>query len=119
MANVRYDRMAEEIKKVVSEIVREMKDPRITDMTTIMNVDVTNDLKWAKVRVSVYDKDDSVRTAAVAALNSASGFIAREVGRRMDIRALPRFSFELDNSIEYSVHISKILDELHEGKKPE
>ncbi len=119
MANIRYDRMAEEIKKTVSEIVRDMKDPRITDMTTIMDVSVTNDLKWAKVKVSVYDKDDAVRKDAVAALNAASGFIAREVGRRMDIRALPRFSFELDNSIEYSVHISEIINRLNTAKRPE
>ncbi|MEG1547195.1 MAG: 30S ribosome-binding factor RbfA [Clostridia bacterium] len=117
MPNVRYDRMAEEIKKVMSEIVREMKDPRITIMTTIMNVDVTNDLKWAKVRVSVYDKSDKVREEAVVALNNASGFIAREIGRRMDIRSLPKFKFELDNSIEYSVHISKLIDELNKPRK--
>lgn len=61
MASVRYDRINEEIKKALSEIVREMKDPRISPMTTIMLVEATNDLKLAKVRVSVYDKDDSVR----------------------------------------------------------
>lgn len=119
MAKIRYDRIAEEIKKTVSEIVREMKDPRVTDMTTIMDVSVTNDLKYAKVRVSVYDKDDNVRREAVAALNGASGFIAREVGRRMDIRSLPKFTFELDNSIEYSVHIAKLIDEINGGKKTE
>ena len=56
MASVRYDRINEEIKKALSEIVREMKDPRISPMTTIMLVEATNDLKLAKVRVSVYDK---------------------------------------------------------------
>ena len=61
MANVRYDRINEEVKKAISEIVREMKDPRISPMTTIMSAEVTNDLKQAKVRVSVYDSDDAKR----------------------------------------------------------
>ncbi|MFR7610785.1 MAG: 30S ribosome-binding factor RbfA [Christensenellaceae bacterium] len=80
MASVRYDRINEEIKKALSEIVREMKDPRISPMTTIMLVEATNDLKLAKVRVSVYDKDDSVRKETVAQLNRAEGFIARGLG---------------------------------------
>ena len=100
MASVRYDRINEEIKKVLSEIVREMKDPRISPMTTIMLVEATNDLKLAKVRVSVYDKDDS------------EGFIARELGRRIDIRRIPTLKFTLDDSIEYSVHISEIINKL-------
>ena len=66
MASVRYDRINEEIKKALSEIVREMKDPRISPMTTIMLVEATNDLKLAKVRVSVYDKDDSKRNRCSA-----------------------------------------------------
>ena len=112
MASVRYDRINEEIKKALSEIVREMKDPRISPMTTIMLVEATNDLKLAKVRVSVYDKDDSVRKETVAQLNRAEGFIARELGRRIDIRRIPTLKFTLDDSIEYSVHISEIINKL-------
>lgn len=110
--SIRYERMNEEIKKAISEIIKEMKDPRLSDMTTIMSVDVTNDLKQAKVMVSVYDKDDAVRNASVEALNHGSGFITRELGRRVQLRALPKLIFKLDNSIEYSVHISEILNSL-------
>lgn len=99
-------------QKALSEIVREMKDPRISPMTTIMLVEATNDLKLAKVRVSVYDKDDSVRKETVAQLNRAEGFIARELGRRIDIRRIPTLKFTLDDSIEYSVHISEIINKL-------
>ena len=81
-------------------------------MTTIMLVEATNDLKLAKVRVSVYDKDDSVRKETVAQLNRAEGFIARELGRRIDIRRIPTLKFTLDDSIEYSVHISEIINKL-------
>lgn len=114
--SVRYERLGEEIKKTLSEIVRELKDPRVSDMTTILLVQVTNDLKYAKARVSVYDEDKKAREEAVAALNSASGFIAREVGKRMDIRAIPKFTFILDNSIEYSVYIAKLIEEMNKNK---
>ena len=98
--SIRYERMNEEIKKTISEIIKDMKDPRVSDMTTIMSVDVTNDLKQAKVLVSVYDKDDEVRRGTVEALNHGSGFITRELGKRMQLRALPKLNFKLDNSID-------------------
>lgn len=105
--------MSEELKRVISEILQEMNDPRISPMTSIMSVEVTQDLMWATARVSVYDKDDELRKETVATLNHASGFITREVGKRIQIRRLPQIKFILDNSIEYSVHISKIIDELN------
>ena len=117
MANVRYDRINEEVKKAISEIVREMKAPRISPMTTIMSAEVTNDLKQAKVRVSVYDSDDAVREASVAALNRAAGFIRHELRTHNELRALPQLKFTLDNSIEYSVHIAQILNDLNKDKK--
>lgn len=112
MPSVRYDRINEEIKKALSEIVRDMKDPRISPMTTILMVEATNDLKLAKVKVSVYDKDDAVRKETVAQLNRAEGFIARELGKRIDIRRIPTLKFNLDDSIEYAVHIAEIIDRL-------
>ena len=112
--SVRNQRLNEELKKTISDILRDLRDPRVTDMVTIMSAEVTNDLKWAKVMVSVYDPSEAARADAVAALNSANGFIAREIGRRMQIRRLPLLKFVLDSSIEYSVHISKIIAGLHE-----
>lgn len=112
MASVRYDRINEEIKKALSEIIREMKDPRIAPMTTVMRALATNDLKLCKVYISVYDKNDDARKETVAQLNRAEGFIAREVGRRIELRRIPEFKFILDDSIEYSVRISEILDKL-------
>ena len=107
--SVRYQRMNEEIKKTLAQIV---------------GVEVTNDLKQAKVKVSVYDKEQAPREESVNALNGAEGFIAREVGRRMQLRALPKFKFLLDDSIAYSVHISQVIDSLgikkdSEGKDEE
>lgn len=110
---MRYDRISEEIKKGISEIIRELKDPRISEMTTIMSAEATSDLTLCKVRVSVYSQSQKAREDSVAALNHASGFIARELRNRIDIRRVPKLRFELDDSIAYSVHISKILDGLN------
>ena len=117
MPSVRYDRINEELKKALSEIVREMKDPRISPMTPILRVEATNDLKLAKVKVSVYDKSDDVRKETVAQLNRAEGFIARELGKRVDIRRIPTLKFTLDDSIEYAVHISEIINQLNSERK--
>ncbi len=119
MGTFRSDRMNEEVKKTISEIIREMKDPRISPMTTLTDVDVTNDLKHAKIKVSVYDEEEKKRVSSVDALNHAAGFIARELGARMRIRALPSMKFILDDSIAYSARIAEIINELHteEGKE--
>ena len=117
MPSVRYDRINEELKKALSEIVREMKDPRISPMTTLLRVEATNDLKLAKVKVSVYDKSDDIRKETVAQLNRAEGFIARELGKRVDIRRIPTLKFTLDDSIEYAVHISEIINQLNSERK--
>ena len=86
MPRIRYDRINEEIKKALSEIVRDMKDPRISPMTTILLVEATNDLKLAKVKVSVYDKDDSVRRETV--------ILPRSAGEEAE-----RTEFEKENAI--------------------
>ena len=117
MPSVRYDRINEEIKKALSEIIRDMKDPRISPMTTVLLVEATNDLKIAKVRISVYDKSDDVRRETVAQPNRAEGFIARELGKRVDLRRIPTLKFSLDDSIEYAVHISEIINKLQSERK--
>ena len=117
MPSVRYDRINEEIKKALSEIIRDMKDPRISPMTTVLLVEATNDLKIAKVRISVYDKSDDVRRETVAQLNRAEGFIARELGKRVDLRRIATLKFSLDDSIEYAVHISEIINKLQSERK--
>ena len=121
MATFRADRRNEEVKKTISEVIREMKDPRISPMTALTEVEVTKDLKFAKVKVSVYDEDEKKRISSVEALNHAAGFISHELGARMRIRAVPSIKFTLDNSISYSVRISEILNELHkaDGNEPQ
>ena len=86
-------------------------------MTTVLLVEATNDLKIAKVRISVYDKSDDIRRETVAQLNRAEGFIARELGKRVDLRRIPTLKFSLDDSIEYAVHISEIINKLQSERK--
>lgn len=117
MATFRSDRRNEEVKKTISEVIREMKDPRISPMTALTEVEVTKDLKFAKVKVSVYDEDEKRRVSSVEALNHAAGFISHELGARMRIRAVPSIKFTLDNSIAYSVRISEILNGLHKTEE--
>ena len=117
MGFTRVDRINEEIKKALSDVIRDMKDPRISPLTTVMRAEATNDLKQCKVWISVYDRNDEVRSETVAQLNRAEGFIAREMGRRIDLRHIPKFIFKLDDSIEYSVHISEILSGLDISRK--
>lgn len=119
MASVRYDRINEEIKKALSEIIRDMKDPRVAPMTTVMAVEATNDLKQAKVRISVYDEDENARAETIAALNRAEGFIARSLGKLIDIRRVPTLKFTLDDTSEYSVRIAQIIDKLNQERKGE
>lgn len=109
MANYqRTDRISEEVKKNLSDIIRELKDPRIPVMTSVVSVSVTKDLKFAKVYVSVMG-DDETKKAALQGLKSAAGFIRKEIGSRVLLRALPEFKFELDNSIEHGAHINELL----------
>ncbi len=107
----RIDRISEEVKKELSAIVRELKDPRITTVVSVVNVSVTKDLKFAKAYISVFG-DEKVQKGVIDALKSASGFIRREIGHRINLRNTPEFSFVLDDSIEYGAHINQVLKNL-------
>lgn len=117
MANNRTERLNEEIKKTLSAIIFDMKDPRISPMTTISEVNVTRDLKYCKVSVSVYDEEEEARKTTIRTLNNAAGHMGWELGKRMQIRAIPKFSFTLDEGIAYSVHIAEVLNQLNREKQ--
>ena len=112
MSKIRLERLSEELKKTIGSIIFDMKDPRIPTITSVTNVDVTQDLKYAKVHVSVYNDTLDIQDT-VDALNHASGFIQHEISQRMTIRRVPQLKFVKDDSIAYSVHISEVLRSLH------
>jgi ribosome-binding factor A len=107
----RMDRISEEVRKELSSIVRDLKDPRIKTVVSVVNVTVTKDLKFAKAYISVFG-DEATQKGVMDALKSASGFIRREIGHRINLRATPEFTFVLDNSIEYGAHINEVLKNL-------
>lgn len=92
----------------LASVIRELKDSRIPLMTSVVAVHVTNDLRYAKAYISVMG-DDNTKKKAMEGLNSAAGFIRRQIGKRVDLRYTPEFIFELDNSIEHGSHIDKLL----------
>ena len=107
----RTDRIASEIMREVERIIREdVSDPRTQCMFSITHVDVTRDLRYAKVYVSVYEEEK--REPMMKALRSAAGFIRHNIGRRVQLRYTPELLFELDTTIEYGVHIASLLNEV-------
>lgn len=104
----RIDKINEEVRRELSGVIRELKDSRIPMMTSVVSVQVTNDLRYAKVYVSVMG-DSETQKNALAGLKSAAGFVRREMGRRVDLRCTPEFIFELDHSIEHGAHIDELL----------
>lgn len=107
----RVDRINEEIKKALSEIFRELKDPRMHGMVSITGIKVTPDLHYAKVWISVLGKTGAIDDV-MAALKSASGFIRKEVGMRVKLRCVPEFTFVADSSIADGMRMSKLIDEI-------
>lgn len=113
MNNKRINRISEEIRKVVSELItREIKDPRVNPMTSVTKVQVTNDLSYANIYVSVLG-DKEVKEDTLKGLKSAKGFIRKEIGNRIDLRHAPEPVFHLDESIEHSLYISKLIEKVN------
>ena len=112
MAN-RIDRINEEARKEISEIIRELKDPRVTKgLCSVVAVDITKDLRWCKAFVSVFG-DEQTRKEAIEGLKRAAGFVRKELAHRLGLRYTPEIIFTLDNSIEHGAHINKLLHDLN------
>ena len=116
MAFNRLERIKQEVKREMSSIVRELKDPRISPMTSIVAADVSRDLKYAKIYVSVMGTDEDKR-ATMDALKSATGFIKREIGSRLDLRCVPQPTFVLDSTIDYGMHINELIHKINGEEK--
>lgn len=110
----RIDKINEEVKRELANVIRELKDSRIPLMTSVVAVNVTNDLRYAKAYISVMG-DEETKEKAMQGLKSAAGFIRRAMGKKVDLRYTPEFLFELDDSIEHGAHIEKLLNDL--GRK--
>jgi ribosome-binding factor A len=113
MGKRRQERMAVEIKRVLSAIFQQdLKDPRIDFSTvSVTRVDVPADISHARINISVLG-DETRQTETMQALQKARGFIRTELARQLQIRHAPDLEFRLDKSIEHGIHISSLLEEL-------
>ena len=114
--NPRLGRIDEEYKKELSQIIGyELKNPNVTGMISVTKVKVTNDLKFAKVYVSILNSKNVKDT--LAGLKKSSGYIRSELAKRINLRNTPELIFELDDSIEYGAKIDSILKEIMPKKE--
>lgn len=115
----RANRIGEEIRKIVSELILNgLKDPRINSMTTVNNVEVTRDLSYVKIYVSVLGNEEEKKDT-IDGLNSAKGFIRKTIGSNLDIRYTPQPIFILDQSIEEGIRMSKLIDDINRKQDSE
>lgn len=111
MSYQRIDRIGEQVRREVDKIIREqVSDPRVKGTFSVTRAEVTRDLRYAKIFVSVYEPEN--RAPMMAALKNAAGFIRHELRANMIIRYSPEITFELDNNIEYGVHIAEVLKQV-------
>lgn len=111
MAKVRVNRVAEQMKKEMTDIIsNRIKDPRV-GFVTVTGVDVTGDLQQATVYVTVLG-DDKKKADSLDSLNKAKGFIRTEIGQRIRLRKTPELKFMVDESIEYGNRINQLLHDL-------
>lgn len=115
--SVKNIRINSEVQREMSSIIREdLKDPRIHPMTSVMSVEVTPDLKFAKIFVSVLGNDEE-KEKTMEGLKKSASFARHQLAKRMNLRNTPELTFVLDTSIEYGVTMSKKIDELKEKEE--
>ncbi len=107
VSSFRTDRISEEVRHTLDAVIRDMNDPRIGGTWCITHADVTRDLRYAKVYVSILEDDRA--EGMMQALKKAAGYIRHELGSRMDIRYTPELIFQRDTNIAYGAHIAEML----------
>ena len=119
MGTYKQNRTAEDIRREISAIVRELKDPRVSDhLISVARAEVSSDSSYVKVYVSAVEGMD-VAKAATKALTGATGLIRREISKRLGLRKAPELKFVADNSIEYGMNIVKKLEEISNNSTEE
>lgn len=114
MASNRIGRINEEIQRELSDLLRNLKDPRVQNtMISITRVETTPDLRWAKVYVSFLEENRAKE--AIKGLKSAGGYLRRELGRALQLRYTPELQWELDDSITYGAKMLKLINSLDCG----
>lgn len=111
MSYQRIDRISEQVRREVDRIIREdISDPRVQGTFSVTRADVTRDLRYAKIYVSILEEEN--RKPMMAALKKAAGFVRHQLRENMIIRSSPEILFELDQNIEYGIHIASVLKQV-------
>jgi ribosome-binding factor A len=108
MGNNRIARINEELKREISNTIMYLKDPRISKLCSVISVDASADLKYCKIYISVLDAEEK-QNETILGLKSASGFIKKELAKKVKLRNIPQLNFILDDSIIHGANISQIL----------
>lgn len=116
MPSHRIDRLSKDIKRELSDIFTGLKDPRINSLLSVMRVEVTSDLSYAKVYVGSLEGGDRAREAVEALKGAAAGHIRSELARRLRIRKAPELVFVADDSADYYQKINSILEGLRDER---
>lgn len=117
--SIKYSRMNGEVQRELSKIIaQDIKDPRIHPMTSVVSVEVTPDLKFAKVFVSVLGNEEDKENTRIG-LKSAASHVRSRLAKSLNLRNTPELTFIIDDSIEYGVSMSKRIDELNHHEDDE
>lgn len=114
MAGFKLDRVTSDIKLALSELLRDVKDPRVSKLLSIVKLDVSGDMSYATVYVSAIEGKEATNESVKVLNKSVSGYLRRELGRALTLRKVPELRFVADNSIENSANISKIIDSFND-----
>ena len=117
MAGFKMGRITSDVHRELSNIIRTVKDPRVSSLTNIVKVDVSGDLSYATVYVSAIEGVESATADTVKGLRSAAGYIRRELGNRLKLRKTPELRFVADDSIAYSANIAGIIEGFTYGEE--
>lgn len=113
--SIKNTRINGEVQKELSTLIsREIKDPRINPMTSVVSVEVAPDLKTARVYISVLGDDES-KKSTLQGLRSAASYMRGQLAKSLNLRNTPELTFILDNSIEYGVNMSKLINEVNKN----
>lgn len=112
MAKDRKAVLGAEISKILASAIRDIKDPENTEMTSVLSVEVTQDLKYAKVVVSIFSMDEEKKKKTFDAIVRSRGYLRTCLAHKMKVRTVPSLTIVMDQSNEYSAKISKILSTL-------
>ena len=112
MSYARSKRISEEIKKIVSGLLmNEIKDPRISKLTTVTDVETTRDLRFTYIYVSIFDNDKK-KLSTIEGLNSAKGYVRKEIGTKLNLRYTPEPIFKVDESMDNAMHINSLINKV-------